>query len=178
MAKAKSAKASGKTMTILGAVTIILGIFALLVPNLTGFSIALLIGMLVLAGGVFRLFWALQAGSFGKGLLGAGLGLLTILAGLVLLFNPVLLSGVLTVVLALYFIVDGIAELAAGFGTTGASSGGRGWLLFGGVVSILLGVMLWMQFPFSGIWALGILFGIKLFFVGMIMIAGGRALRA
>ncbi|KUJ79191.1 hypothetical protein AVO43_15595 [Microbulbifer sp. ZGT114] len=156
-------------------VTIILGVCVLLAPSLTGFSIALLIGMLVLVGGVFRLVWALRAGSFGKGALGIALGLLTILAGIILLTNPVLLSGMLTILLAVYFIVDGIAELAAGLGTAGA--GGRGWLIFGGIVSILLGIMLWAQFPFSGVWALGILFGIKLFFVGMIMIAGGRALR-
>lgn len=169
------ARTSGRTITILGVVTIILGVCALLSPSLTGFSIALLIGMLVLVGGVFRLVWALRAGSFGKGVLGIALGLLTILAGIILLTNPMLLSGMLTILLAVYFIVDGIAELAAGLGTAGA--GGRGWLIFGGIVSILLGIMLWAQFPFSGVWALGILFGIKLFFVGMIMIAGGRALR-
>ncbi|AOS97561.1 acid-resistance membrane protein [Microbulbifer aggregans] len=170
------AGASGKTMTLLGVLTIILGVLALLAPSLTGFSIALLIGVLVLIGGVFRLIWAFRAGSFGKGLLGVALGLLTILAGIILLANPVLLSGMLTIFLAVYFIVDGIAELAAGLGAAGA--GGRGWLIFGGIVSILLGIMLWAQFPFSGVWALGILFGIKLFFVGMIMIAGGRALKA
>ncbi|MFI2810377.1 MULTISPECIES: HdeD family acid-resistance protein [Microbulbifer] len=166
----------GKSMTLLGVITVILGILAILAPSFTGFSIALLIGGLVLVGGLFRMFWAFRAGSVGKGLLGFALGVLTVLAGIILLANPIILSGALTIMLALYFLADGVAELAAGFSAAGAGS--RGWLIFGGAVSILLGIMLWAQFPFSGVWALGILFGIKLFFVGMIMIAGGRAVRA
>lgn len=166
---------AGKSMTMLGILTIILGFLALLAPSLTGFSIAVLIGVLVLIGGVFRLIWSFRAGSFGKGLLGVALGVLTILAGIILLSNPKLLSGMITILLVIYFIVDGVAELLTGFSAGGAP--GRGWLIFGGIVSILLGILLWAQFPFSGVWALGILFGIKLFFVGMIMIAGGRALR-
>lgn len=167
---------AGKSMTLLGVITIILGILAILAPSFTGFSIAILLGVLVLVGGVFRLFWAFRAGSFGKGLLGVALGVLTIIAGIILLAHPILLSGVLTIMLAIYFIVDGIAELAAGLSASGAGS--RGWLILGGIVSILLGVLLWIQFPFSGIWALGILFGIKLFFIGMIMVVGGRAVAA
>ncbi|WP_237060609.1 HdeD family acid-resistance protein [Microbulbifer sediminum] len=166
----------GRSMTLLGILTVILGILAILAPSVTGFSIALLIGALVLVGGVFRLVWAFRAGSLGKGLIGVALGALTILAGVILLANPIILSGSLTILLAIYFLVDGVVELVAGFSAGGA--GNRGWLIIGGAVSILLGILLWSQFPFSGVWALGILFGIKLFFIGMIMITGGRVLRA
>jgi hypothetical protein len=38
-------------------------------------------------------------------------------------------------------------------------------MLFGGVVSVLLGIMIWRQFPLSGAYAIGVLVGIKLFFV-------------
>ena len=44
---------------------------------------------------------------------------------------------------------------------------GWGWMLTGGVVSIGLGVMIWSQFPLSGAWAIGILVGIKLLFIGL-----------
>jgi hypothetical protein len=73
---------------------------------------------------------------------------------------------------ALYFIVDGVAEIAVGLGTK------RGLFIFAGAVSILLGVLLWAQFPLSGAWALGILLGIKLLFIGLIMIMGGSAARS
>ncbi|SDK29412.1 HdeD family acid-resistance protein [Microbulbifer yueqingensis] len=167
---------AGKSMTALGVLTIILGILAILAPSFTGLSIAMLIGVLVLVGGIFRLIWSFRAGSLGKGLLNLALGVLTIVAGVILLANPILLSGLLTILLVIYFIADGIAELAVGVSARGAGS--RGWLILGGIVSILLGVLLWAQFPFSGVWALGILFGIKLFFIGMIMVVGGRAVRA
>jgi len=166
----------GKSMTVMGVVTIILGILAILAPSLTGFSIAVLLGVLVLVAGVLRLIWAFRAGSVGRGILGFVLGILTILAGIILLTNPVFLSGMLTILLVIYFIADGIAELVAGL-RAGAVPG-RGWLIFAGIVSILLGILLWSQFPFSGVWALGILVGIKLVLIGMTMISGGTAPRA
>ena len=55
---------------------------------------------------------------------------------------------------------------------------GRAWLLFGGIASILLGTMIWRQFPLSGTWAIGVLLGVKLLIVGTIMIAGGSAVRS
>ncbi len=51
-------------------------------------------------------------------------------------------------------------------------------MLFGGIVSIVLGVMIWRQFPLSGVWAIGVLLGIKLLFGGMIMVATGSTVRA
>jgi uncharacterized membrane protein HdeD (DUF308 family) len=50
--------------------------------------------------------------------------------------------------------------------------------LFGGVVSVLLGAMIWRQFPLSGAWAIGVVLGIKLLLIGAIMIAGGSAARS
>jgi uncharacterized membrane protein HdeD (DUF308 family) len=103
------------------------------------------------------------------------IGVLTLLCGIALLAHPLFASGVLTILLAVYFVADGISEIAAGFGRMGD---GGGWLLFGGIVSILLGAMIWAQYPLSGAWAMGTLLGIKLFFVGLTMIAGGSAVRS
>ena len=171
----EAANVGGKRMTTLGVIAIILGILALLAPGITGISIAFLLGFLVLGGGILRMLWAFQSGSLGQGILKFALGGLTLACGLALVGNPLFASGVLTVVLALYFIFDGLSEIVAGFGR-GVGSGG-GWLLFGGVISILLGGMLWAQFPLSGAWAMGILVGIKLFCIGLIMVTGGSAVR-
>jgi len=106
----------------------------------------------------------------------AMIGGLTLLCGIALLAHPLFASGVLSIILAVYFIIDGISELVAGIQLRPSS--GWGWMLFGGIVSILLGIMIWSQFPLSGIWAIGILMGIKLFFVGLIMVMGGSAVRS
>ena len=165
------AKAGGNRMTLFGVIAIILGILAMLAPVLTGMWVIILVGVLVLIGGIVRIIWALQAGSLGKGLPMFAIGGLTLLCGIVLLAHPLFASGVLTIILALYFILDGISEVVAGIKLRPGS--GWGWMLFGGIVSILLGMMIWGQFPLSGAWAIGILLGIKLFFVGLIMITGG-----
>lgn len=169
------AKTEGKNLTALGAIAIILGFLALMAPGLTGFSIALLVGVLVILGGLVRMIWAFGAGGFGKGLLGFAIGGLTLLCGIALVSNPLFSAGVLTIVLAVYFVADGLSEVAAGF--QGRLANGRGWLLFSGIVSILCGIMIWQQYPLAGAWAIGILLGIKLFMVGLVMITGGSVIR-
>ena len=169
---ADAAKAGGRRTTILGAIAIILGMLAMLAPALIGISVVMIVGVIVVAGGIVRMIWAFQAGSLGKGLFGFAIGGLTLLCGLALVANPLFATGVLTIVLAAYFIVDGIFEIVAGLRLR--PEPGCGWMLFAGIVSILLGLMIWQQFPLSGAWAIGILLGIKLFFVGLIMVTGDK----
>jgi uncharacterized membrane protein HdeD (DUF308 family) len=173
---ADAAKVGGNRMTIFGVIAIILGILAMLAPVLTGISVIILVGVLVLIGGIVRIIWAFQAGSLGKGLPMFAIGGLTLLCGIVLLAHPLFASGVLTIILALYFVLDGISEIAASVRLRPGA--GWGWMLFGGIVSIWLGIIIWGQFPLSGLWAIGILLGIKLFFVGLIMLKGGSAVRS
>jgi uncharacterized membrane protein HdeD (DUF308 family) len=170
------AKAGGKKMTVYGVIAIILGMLAMLAPGLTGMSVIIMLGVIVLVGGIVRIIWAFQAGSLGKGLLMFAIGGLTLLCGIALLANPLFGSAILTIMLAVYFIIDGVFEITAAMRLRPGS--GWGWMLFGGIVSILLGMMIWRQFPLSGVWAIGILLGIKLFFVGLIMVMGGSAVRS
>jgi len=173
---AEAAKAGGKKMTIYGVIAIILGILAMLTPAVAGTSVLVILGVLVLVGGIVRIIWAFGSGSVGKGLLMFAIGVLTLLCGIGLLANPLFASGVLTIMLAVYFVLDGIFEIGAGF--TRRPGSGWGWMLFGGIVSILLGVIIWRQFPLSGMWAIGILLGIKLLLVGLIMVTAGSAVRS
>ena len=166
------AGADGKKMTTLGIIAIVLGLLCMMAPVITGLSIALLLGILVLAAGVARVIWAFQSGSVGQGIWKFVLGGLTLICGLLLVLNPVFAAGFFTILLALYFVIDGISEIAAGTATK------QGWLTFAGVVSILLGVLLWAQFPLSGPWAMGILLGLKLLFIGIIMLMGGSTVRS
>lgn len=169
------ARAGGRNMTIFGVITIILGILAMLSPGLTGMSVAMAVGILVLIGGIVRMIWAFQAETFGRGLLMFAIGVLTLLCGIALTAHPLFTTGVLTIMLAIYFLVDGIFEIVGGFQMRPVS--GWGFMIFGGIVSILLGIMIWRQFPLAGAWAIGILLGIKLFFIGMMMVTGGTAVR-
>lgn len=166
----------GKNPRVFGTITIILGILAIAAPLVAGVSVALLVGLLVLMAGIARMVWAFQASSLGRGLLGFAIGLLTLICGVALVTDPLLASGLLTIVLAAYFLVDGAFEVAAAFRLR--PTPGWGWLLAGGVLSFVLGLMIWQQFPLSGAWAIGILLGVKLLFVGIIMIGVGSPARS
>ncbi|MDX1382102.1 MAG: DUF308 domain-containing protein [Thermoanaerobaculia bacterium] len=160
-------------MTIFGILTMILGFLAMASPLVAGASVALLVGVLMIIGGAARLFWSFKAESFGQGALKFAIGALTLLCGLAMVGNPLYGVSLLTIVLAAYFIVDGLFEIVGAFQVRPQQ--GWGWLLFGGIVSLLLGLMIWRQFPLSGAWAIGILVGIKLFMAGLMMITVGAA---
>ena len=103
------------------------------------------------------------------------MGALTTVAGFYLFNQP--LSGLasITIFLAAYFVVTGISELVSAFQIRPAE--GWGFMLFNGIVTLLLGIMLWRQFPLSGAWAVGVLFGAKLLLSGCSLIFIGRGVR-
>ena len=55
---------------------------------------------------------------------------------------------------------------------------GWGWALFNGIMSVILGAMIWSQFPLSGAWAIGILIGARLIFSGWTLIMFGMTARS
>ena len=171
----KEIGSGGRRMTMLGVITVILGLCAIAAPLMTGLSVVMLVGLFVIAGGVLRMIWAFGAGSFGRGLLAFAIGGLILLCGLALVTDPLIASGILTLIIAFCLFADGVAEIIGAL-RLGPGSG-RGWMLVGGIVSIALGAMIWRQFPLSGGWAIGVLLGIRLLFAGMAMITGGSAMR-
>jgi len=171
-----AATGNGRNTTLYGVIAILLGIIAMLTPAMTGLSITLMVGILVIGGGILRLMWAFKESSLGGGLMTFAVGGLTLLGGLVLVANPLLVAGILTIVLAAYLIVDGIVEMVAWKRLRPASD--AGWMLFGGVISVLLGLMLWAQYPLAGAWAIGVLLGIKLILIGLLMVTSAASAKA
>lgn len=167
---------SAGSMKLMGIFTILVGILAIAMPWVAGESVILLIGILVMAGGIARMFWAFRAGSLGKGILVFLIGVLTLLAGIAVVSLPVLSSAILTIMLTIYFVVDGISELFAAFNLPAGRSG-KGWLIFDGLITLLLGGLIFTGFPLTGTLAIGIFLGIKLLLAGMTMLTLGSAAR-
>ncbi|MCP3963807.1 MAG: HdeD family acid-resistance protein [bacterium] len=167
----ETGESGARAATFFGVATMILGLLAIGSPLLAGVSVVVLVGVLLIAGGIVRAIWALRAESFGKGALAFAIGGLSVLCGLALVTDPLLATGLLTFLLVVYFVVDGLLEIFAAFHVKPAK--GWGWMLFGGLVSLVLGILIWRQFPLSGAWAIGVLFGVKLLLVGLMMIAMG-----
>ncbi len=164
---AHAVKKDSTMLVILGVLTVILGVFAMMAPGMTGMTVAVMIGILLIIAGVARGIFAFKAQSWGKGILAFLLGLLTLIVGFYMVTNPGVALASLALFLAAFFIVDGIFEIIEAFQLKPID--GWGWMLFGGIVSILLGFMIWRQWPISGLWAIGILVGVKLIFSGMAM---------
>jgi uncharacterized membrane protein HdeD (DUF308 family) len=163
----------GSSVKWMGWLSIVFGILAIAMPWVAGQSILLMVGALVMAAGVLRMIWAFKAGSLGKGILVFLIGVLTLLAGIAVIAHPVMSSAILTVMLAVYFFVDGFSELMAAF----SLKEGKGWLIFDAVVTILLGIMIFTGFPLAGTVAIGVFLGIKLLFVGVTMLTVRSAVR-
>jgi uncharacterized membrane protein HdeD (DUF308 family) len=104
----------------------------------------------------------------------AGLSV-TVVVGLYMVLRPGVGVLSLTLVLAIYFFATGISEIIGAFKMKRAK--GWVWALFSGVVSLLLGILIWWQFPLSGDWAVGILTGIKMVFGGWWLIVIGNGFR-
>jgi uncharacterized membrane protein HdeD (DUF308 family) len=161
-------KVSG-LVTVWGVLTIILGFFAMGAPLVTGLALALMIGIAMLVAGLLQTVYAFQAGSIGRGFLRLLFGGITILAGCAIIGQPGMALATLTLFLAVYFVIDGLTTLFA----SSAVEQGKGLVIFNGIVTLLLGIMIWRGWPVSGVWAIGILVGVRLIFSGMTMLALG-----
>lgn len=147
-----------------GILVAIAGVLALVAPLAAGLSVAIAVGVLLLISGVSRMFFAFKMGSFGHGLLMFVIGVMSAVAGGYMLSRPGMALATITIVLAAYFIVNGVFEIIWAFRLRPIK--GWGWTLFSGVVALALGIMIWRQFPVSGVWAVGTLAGIHMIFGG------------
>jgi len=96
--------------------------------------------------------------------------------GIVMLAKPGIASGVLTILLAVYLIADGLFEIVGSFRVRPTK--GWTWLLFSGALSLVLGILIWKQFPISGALAIGVFLGIKLILAGLMVVTVGMTPRS
>ena len=168
-------KSNARLAVIVGILMLICGFLAIGSPFVAGMSVTVVVGIMLIIGGISECFLAFKAGAFGKGLLIFVVGALTVVAGFYLFNQPVAGLAAITLFLAAYFVVTGISELIGAFQIRPAE--GWGVMLFSGIITLLLGIMIWRQFPVSGAWAVGVLFGIKLIVSGWALIFIGRGVR-
>lgn len=155
---------------------IVLGFFAILEPAVAGLGVALLVGWLLVLGGIAHLVSAFQGGGTRRVALHVLAGIVFVLGGLYLLMQPLLALGSLTLLLAVVIVAAGVCEIIAYFRHRAAQA--SGWLLFNGIIALLLGGMIWFHWPSSSVWAIGTLVGVNLLLTGfarlMLGLAGRR----
>jgi len=169
------AKKNAGLLIFLGVLTVIFGVLAIAAPLVTGIAVSMFVGFLMVFMGIARIVHAVKSKQWGTGIWGTIIGLLAVGAGLVILFRPGVGLAWLTLLLAIYFLVDGICEIIAAFKIK--PDQGWGWMLFNGIIALLLGIMIWRQWPVSGAWAIGVLVGIHILMTGWTMIVLGTGAR-
>jgi uncharacterized membrane protein HdeD (DUF308 family) len=170
-------KAHWKAFLIEGIVLVLLGLAAILVPPLAGLAIAILLGWMFLVSGAIQLVLTFSA----RGLPGFGWALLSALfaiaAGVVLLGWPV--QGVLslTVIVGVYFVMEGVATIMYALAHRRELTDRWGFLVAAGLADIIVSGIIVAGLPGSASWALGLLVGINLVFGGTSLIAMALAAR-
>lgn len=155
----------------LGILWIILGTAAIVMPFAATLAVELLLGGLLVVGGVGQLIQTFRCRGWQGFAINLLSGLLALGIGVILLLYP--LQGILTVtlLLAAFFVAEGIFKLIMAY--QHRTFPNWGWVMFSGVLSLVIGLLIWLGWPSSAIWAIGMLVGIEFIFSGwsLVMLA-------
>lgn len=166
-------KKSFKKVMIVGILIAVLGVVAMIYPEGFGKVSVTAIGIFMIIGGVLRLMFAITSFSMGSLLTRYLYGILMIVGGVWVVGNPDMGLEALTFAMAVYFILDGISQFIYSFSLM--PIGGGMYLLFSGIIGIVLGVLIFMNWPEASTYVIGIYLGIKLLIDGVTLALTGKA---
>jgi uncharacterized membrane protein HdeD (DUF308 family) len=159
----KQLKENATSYLMLGIGLVVLGtMFIFYAFTATVMSMYYLGGLLVVFG-IFEGVKAFKVSKWSILFVHIFLSILYILAGLLIIINPVLNALTLTLLLAISFVLAGILKII--FAIT-QHDPHKNWILLGGILTLILGVLIWMQWPTSGLWVIGMFVGIDMIFTG------------
>jgi uncharacterized membrane protein HdeD (DUF308 family) len=168
-----------------GVVLVLLGLLAIAVPSIASVNVTIVLGWLFVVSGAIGLattYWARQAPGFWWSLISA---LLAIFVGVVLIANkpealyggmegwPFAEVGPLRLILALFFLVEGVASIMFAFEHRRQVSGRWAWMLASGIVDVVLASVIIFDLPGTSAWTMGLLVGINMILGGFALIAMG-----
>jgi len=128
------------------------------------------LGWVLVFGGIFQAIHAFKVSQWSGFLLELVLAILYVVVGLVMVAQPEAGALSVTFLIAAFFLVGGLSRIFVG---TMLHPPGRAWLLLSGVVTLLLGMLIWAEWPASGLWVIGTFVAIDMVFSGtwLIMLA-------
>jgi uncharacterized membrane protein HdeD (DUF308 family) len=168
-------RAKSGWIVALGIVYVIAGLIALGSVVFATVVTVFIVGIMMLIAGVAEVFNAFQIKSWGKFLLWLLLGALYIVAGFLTFENPLLAAAVLTLFLGFSLIASGVMRIVLGF----SMHEGMPWIgvVLSGIITFLLGLIIVIHWPVSGLYILGLFLAIDLIIAGASWIALGLGLR-
>jgi uncharacterized membrane protein HdeD (DUF308 family) len=160
---------------VLGILFVVLGGLAILLPFAASLVTAFVLGCLMIVAGLFQGYHALQNRRWGGSVWAIVGAVLYVAAGALVVAFPLTGTLTLTLVLAAFLVANGILKIIRAVQHRGMPP--WGWLLFDGLISLALGVLLWAGWPSTAAWALGVLVGIDLIASGTSVLLIGYGAR-
>jgi uncharacterized membrane protein HdeD (DUF308 family) len=154
---------------------IVLGIFGIIEPGVAGLGVALLVGWLLVIGAVFHFIAAFKGGGAKQVIFQVLIGILYAIGGFYFLTHTIMATATLTLLLGGVILAEGVIEIVSYFRMR--KEGASGWLLLNGIITLLLGGLIWFHWPSSTVWAIGIIVGVNLLMTGITRLMFGLAVR-
>jgi uncharacterized membrane protein HdeD (DUF308 family) len=160
-----------------GIALIVLGALAICYTTFSTLLSVIMLGVVISVGGVFIIidtfsFWWRKWSGFFLHLL---MGILYLVVGYMLIYGPVAASVSITLILAIFYIVLGVFRIVT---SLSLRTPRWGWNLFNGIIALLLGLLIFEQWPMSGLYIIGLFVGIDLLFTGWAYVMAGLGARA
>jgi len=169
-------------LVILGGLLAMVGVIAMASPLAAGVAVEMFVGLMMLSRGAMQLYYGVKVRHWGHrfgsymGLGSIVVALLSVAVGVLLLINPIAGLRFLTLVLAVYLVVVGGFEILHAIELSSVK--GWGFIMLSGALGVILGVIIWRQWPLSGHWAVGVTVGASFVASGVSMAMMGVAGRA
>jgi uncharacterized membrane protein HdeD (DUF308 family) len=144
---------------------IMIGLLAIGLPLATSFGVVLIIGWLLIFSSVTQVLHAFQTKGIASIFWKLAVAFIYLGVGIYFLAHPLLGVAGLTLAIGIFFLAEAAMDFFAYMRVR--KSNGSGWILFDGIVTFILGLLIWRQWPLSSTWVIGTLVGISMVMSGI-----------
>src|SRR5258708_7750739 len=143
---------------------ILAGLFAILVPPISGLAVTLIFGWAMIISGITHFVFAFKTHTTGGLIWELLIGAVYLFTGVYLTLHPLHALLAPPLLLACYLFFEAIVEFIQSFHPRPRH--GAGWLIVDGIITLILAIMIWRSWPASSVWVIGTLVGISMIFSG------------
>ena len=161
--EALSKRVSGWSI-VLSILLIAFGVLAILLPVEMSFGVVIVIAWMLMISGFFQFLHAFRSKGAGSAIWKTLIAIVYVATGVYLRFNLGIGVAALTLVLIGFFVVQGVIDIFAYL--IRPKIRGSGWVLFDGVITLILGLLIWRHWPSGSLWVIGTLVGINMIVTG------------
>lgn len=158
-------------LIVSGIIYLCTGLAAIIFPHIASIAIVQIISLLLIITGIASLIAAICDRHDTHRIMHGLLAFLRIIVGILILKKILVGLAIFTIILAAFFLIEGIFSIVAAVKLTGR--GHWVWLLFNGIIALALGILIFIQYPITASWVIGLLYGVNAVFGGTALLILG-----